>query len=110
MSESFTDIRQQVTSALASVDEDHGKDLAVTDVGPDWVVYSDPDTVGNGLFKRGYERDTSGHVKFTSEPVKVARSTTYSEVDKPSEEPKTLKEAGVRVREHFRRSRAARDQ
>jgi hypothetical protein len=102
MSESFTDIRQQVTSALASVDDDKGKDLAVTDLGPDWVVYSDPDTDGPGLYKRSYERDSSGHVKFTSGPVKVARTTSYNEMDA---QPKDLKEAAVKVREHFRRMR-----
>lgn len=105
MSESFTDIRQAVTSALASVDDDKGKDLAVADLGPDWVVYSDPDTDGPGLFKRSYERDSSGHVKFTGEPVKVSRSTKYDPVDGEGQA-KDLKEAAVRVREHFRRRRA----
>jgi hypothetical protein len=105
MSESFTDIRQQVTSALASVDDDKGKDLAVNDLGPDWVVYSDPDTDGPGLFKRSYERDSSGHVKFTSAPVKVSRTTSYNEMDSTKDQPKDLKEAAVKVREHFRRLR-----
>jgi hypothetical protein len=103
MAQSFNDIRQAVTTALQGVDKDKGADLIVSDLGPDWVVYQDPDTVGAGMFKRGYQIDSSGNVKFTSDPVKVAKQTSYEEADK---EPTSLKEAGIKVREHFRQRRA----
>lgn len=112
MAQSFSDIRQAVTTALQGVDKDKGADLMVCDLGPDWVVYQDPDTVGAGMFKRGYTMQSDGSVKFTSAPVKVAKQTTYNEQGQPDEdEPKTLKEANIRVREHFRaRRNGARDQ
>lgn len=103
MAQSFSDIRQAVTTALQGVDKDKGEDLCICDLGPDWVVYQDPDTVGAGMFKRGYKLESDGSVKFTSEPVKVAKQTAYNEVDG---EPKDLKEAAVKVKEHFRRKRA----
>lgn len=103
MAKSFTDIRQAVTTALQGVDKDKGADLVVCDLGPDWVVYQDPDTIGAGMFKRGYQMESDGSVKFTSAPVKVAKQTSYEEAD---QEPKTLKEARVKVREHFRQRRA----
>lgn len=103
MAQSFSDIRQAVTTALQGVDKDKGADLVVCDLGPDWVVYQDPDTVGAGMFKRGYTMQSDGSVKFTSEPVKVAKQTSYEEADK---QPSNLKEAGIKVREHFRQRRA----
>lgn len=102
MDQSFNDIRCAVRDALAGTDKDKGADLCVCDLGPDWVVYEDPDTVGAGLHRRGYQIDSSGNVKFTSEPVPVVKQTTYSPV-----QAKTFSEASVQVRAHLRRSRAA---
>lgn len=103
MSMSFNDTRAAVTHALTAVDKDHGKDLVVSDLGPDWVVYSDPDTVGDGSFKRSYTV-SDGNVKFTSGPVKVTKQTTYNELA-----PKTLKEAAPAAREFARNQRAKPD-
>ena len=90
---SFGDIRVAVRSALAAIDKDKGDDLCVCDLGTDWVVYSDPDTDGPGECRRGYTIDSSGNVKFTSDPVKVSRTTSWDAV----QQPKTLKEAAAKV-------------
>lgn len=102
--QSFSDIRQSVRDALASVDKDKGDDLAVVDLGPDWVVYQDPDTVGAGLYRRGYKIE-GGKVSFTSDPVKVTRTTSYEPVsdEKPAaEQPKNLKDAGQEAKRQLK--------
>lgn len=100
--QSFNDIRSAVRDALAGDDKDKGADLMVCDLGPDWVVYEDPDTVGAGLHRRGYQMDGTT-VKFTSEPVAVVKQTSYSPAQ--DTQAKTFAEASVKVREHFRRAR-----
>lgn len=97
--QSFNDIRCAVRDALAAVDKDSGDDLCVCDLGPDWVVYEDPDTVGAGMHRRGYQIDSEGVVKFTSDPVAVVKQTSYNPV---SMQAKTYAEAAVKVREHYR--------
>lgn len=101
--QSFNDIRSAVRDALAAVDKDKGADLMICDLGPDWVVYQDPDTDGAGMCRRGYQMEPNGTAKLTSGPVKVTRQTTYSEAqDTPA---RTFAEATVKVREHLRRAR-----
>lgn len=104
--QSHSDIRQQVRDALAAVDKDKGDDLAVVDIGNDWVVYSDPDTVGAGLYRRGY-RLADGKVTFTSDPVKVTRQTSYVPAgDTPAEDqPKNLRDAGREARRRIAEGR-----
>lgn len=99
MDQSFNDIRCAVRDALCAADKDGGDDLCVCDLGPDWVVYEDPDTVGPGMHRRGYEISKDGKVTFTSAPVAVVKQTSYTPV-----QAKTFAEAAVRVREHFRRA------
>jgi hypothetical protein len=100
--QSFNDIRSAVRDALSSADKDKGADLMICDLGPDWVVYQDPDTVGAGMQKRSYQINSDGSVRFTSDPVAVTKQTSYPS---QSTQAKTFAEASVKVREHFRRVR-----
>lgn len=92
---SFDDIRQAVRTALQAIDPDKGKDLCVCDIGPDWVVYQDPDATSKpGMFRRGYHLSGDKAV-LDQKPVAVARVTTYEPVDGGSA--RNLKEAGDRA-------------
>lgn len=109
--QSFGDIRSAVTDALAAEDKDKGEDLIVVDLGPDWVVFRDPDTDGSGLYRRGYKMDGDKAV-LTSKPEKVIR--TYETVaeekaETPAEDqPKNLKDASAKARESFAKARKQR--
>lgn len=94
--ESFDDIRSAVRTALQAVDPDKGADLCVCDIGPDWVVYSDPDRDKKpGLFRCGYHV-TGDKAILDGKPVQVARVTTYEPVTADSSEPaaKNVHDAG----------------
>ena len=106
---SFNDIRSAVQDALAAEDKDKGEDLVVVDIGPDWVVYRDPDTTGGGLVRRNYKMDGDKAV-LTSKPEKVTRQTTYQPVSggketPPEDQPKSLGDAAEKAREAFTEKR-----
>lgn len=108
MAPSFNDIRSAVTDALAAEDKDKGEDLLVVDLGTDWVVYRDPDTVGGGYFRRSYKMDGDKAV-LTSKPEKVIKaweSAADEKAETPTaDQPKNLRDAGQKARDMFAKSR-----
>ena len=110
-SPSHNDVRQALRDALAAVDKDKGDDLLLRDNGTDWVVFSDPDTDGPGLFKQSYHM-VNGKAVLDGKPVKVVQHTEYipaggdgdeTPVDK---QPKNLREATVEARQRLRKAAA----
>jgi hypothetical protein len=96
--ESFNDLQRNVEDALQSKlgDNDGDCDLWVNDVGQNadgsyWAVFNSyVNPPGMGLFRVGFTHDTDGAggehndtITFTSNPVPVARVTTYESIAAP---------------------------
>ena len=105
-SPSHNDVRQAVRDALAAVDKDKGDDLLLRDLGDDWVVFSDPDTDGPGLFKQGFRME-NGKAVLTGSKVKVIQKTTYEPAGATpvEDQPKSLREAGRMARRTLAKAR-----
>lgn len=83
---SYNDIEDAVEDALSAKlgDNDGDYDFWVCDAGEGWAIFNSYiDPPGMGLWKVTYDLDDDCVVHFTSEPVAVARVTTYEEVPVP---------------------------
>jgi hypothetical protein len=80
---SYNDIENAVEDALQDKlgDDDGDCDLWVCDGGDGWAIFTSyVNPPGMGTFKVTYDMEDDGTITFTSEPVPVARVTTYEEI------------------------------